>query len=176
MKYFGLGLSRTGTTSLFYAFQRLGFNSWHWASPIKWGQLDEYDFVNDLPVPARFEYLDSRYPGSKFVYNTRDVDSWVESCRKLEERLLSVKPYYDWMEEYHVEMYGATHFNEQVWRDAHARHDERVREYFANRPDDLLIMNIIEGDGYEKLIPFIGIDNIRFPKTNQSPPHHNDPF
>jgi hypothetical protein len=35
-----------------------------------------------------------------------------------------------------------------------------VIDYFRNRPSDLLTMNILEGDGWEKLCPFLGLDTM----------------
>lgn len=166
-KYFGLGLSRTGTTSLSNAFRRLGFTHIaHLLPPPAWDRIADYDFANDLPICTRYPELDERFPGSRFVYNWREVESWLISCEKLEQRLLKQAPYYDWMKAYHSETYGAEYFDENLWRAAHARHDEQVREFFQSRPDDLLIMNITEGDGYETLIPWIGWENIRFPWAN----------
>ena len=34
-------------------------------------------------------------------------------------------------------------------------HNKEVREYFKDRPNDLLVMNICAGDGWEKLCPFL---------------------
>ena len=168
-RYFGLGLSRTGTVSLYVAFRRLGFiNVGHYLHPEAWNKLDDYVFVNDLPVPARFEELDKRYPGSRFIYNYRPVDSWLVSCKRMEQRLLNQGPYYDWMEQYNVEMYGAPYYDECLWRAAHAKHHEHVLDYFRQRPEDLLLMDITQGDGYKQLIPWIGWNNVRFPHANST--------
>jgi hypothetical protein len=51
---------------------------------------------------------------------------------------------------------------------AYARHHADVRRYFRGRPDDLLEMNILEGDGWEKLCPFLGI-----PVSSEPFPHLN---
>lgn len=44
-------------------------------------------------------------------------------------------------------------------------HIKNVCEYFKNRPKDLLIMNIFEGDGWEKLCPFLDkpVPDVPFP-------------
>lgn len=43
-----------------------------------------------------------------------------------------------------------------------------MRDYFAGRPEDLLIMDICAGDGWEKLCPFLGfeIPETPFPHLN----------
>ncbi len=35
-------------------------------------------------------------------------------------------------------------------------HVKNVRDYFKDRPDDLLVMNIFEGDGWDRLCSFLG--------------------
>ena len=42
------------------------------------------------------------------------------------------------------------------WRAQFVDHHERVEEYFRDR-DDLLVMRVTEGDGYELLCPFLGV-------------------
>ena len=43
-----------------------------------------------------------------------------------------------------------------------------VLSYFRDRSDDILILDIISGDGWEKLCPFLDRDipDVPFPKTN----------
>ena len=50
----------------------------------------------------------------------------------------------------------------------HEKHDNDVKEYFKDRPNDLLVLNIIGGDTPDKLWSFIGLHNP--PKTF---PHSN---
>ena len=47
-------------------------------------------------------------------------------------------------------------------------HIEDVNKYFKGREEDLLIINIIAGEGWKKLCPFVGkkIPRIPFPKEN----------
>ena len=49
----------------------------------------------------------------------------------------------------------------------HSKYHE-INTYFKNRPNDLLVMNICEGDGWEMLCPFLGTDipDVPFPKLN----------
>ena len=142
----------------------------HYPYPDKYKKIEMYDFANDLPICSRYPELDKRFPGSRFVYNYREVESWLISCENHQiSRLTRQGPYYEWMEEYNVETYGAPYFDEKVWREAHRRHDEKVREYFANRPaEDLLIMDITKGQGWETLIPWVGFENMAFPWANST--------
>ena len=92
-KVFGIGLSKTGTTSLYAALDRLGFRSgtyrhlralgldaW-FRGDFSGDPLGDYDALSDLPVGAFYRQLDRRYPGSKFILTHRDRESWLASCR-----------------------------------------------------------------------------------------------
>ncbi|HEX5915058.1 MAG TPA: sulfotransferase, partial [Rubrobacter sp.] len=46
--------------------------------------------------------------------------------------------------------------DEEGWIVGYRRHEERVRAHFADRPGDLLVMNITGGDGWEPLCAFLG--------------------
>jgi len=53
--------------------------------------------------------------------------------------------------------YGGLTFRDELrLRYAYETHERNVREYFANRPKDLLIMDIVRGDGWDKLCEFLG--------------------
>ena len=53
--------------------------------------------------------------------------------------------------------YGGLRFRDTArLRYAYATHERNVREYFAGRPEDLLVMNVTAGDGWELLCPFLG--------------------
>lgn len=97
-KIFGIGLSRTGTTSLYKALEQLGFNILH---------------------------------NPPLVIN--DIFYWAES---FENVFLN---YY-----------------------------KKVKNYFKNRSNDILFINIIEGEGYEKLCSFL-----KLPILNEEFPHEH---
>src|SRR3989338_5334651 len=96
MKIFGIGLMRTGTVSCAEALRILGYSVAHFdelrevmeksggwlAGDFETDWLVKYDAAFDNPIPGIFIELDKRYPGSKFILTVRDLDSWLESCRK----------------------------------------------------------------------------------------------
>jgi len=53
---------------------------------------------------------------------------------------------------------GLTFHDESRLRYAYESHERNVREYFLDRPKDLLIMDIVGGDGWDKLCEFLGRD------------------
>ena len=67
-------------------------------------------------------------------------------------------------------IYGIGHpeGNEQAYLDRYRRHNDEVREYFRSRPDDLLVMDITQGDGWAQLSSFLGTQSpsSEFPNIN----------
>lgn len=172
-KIFGIGLSRTGTLSLAAALSILGFRVAHWRSHVgaqrgvnSWfrgdfrsDELAGIDAAMDMPIPIYFRELDRRYPGSKFILTVRDVDPWLVSLRRHFERFdLTDDPVSEYRKVVRLAAYGTYGFSEPRARFAHAAHLQDVSRYFANRPDDLLVLDICGGEGFERLAPFVGRD------------------
>ena len=67
-------------------------------------------------------------------------------------------------------VFGTQEFNSEAWIVGYRRHTEHVPKYFADRPGDLLIMEIPSGDGWKKLCPFLGkpIPPAPFPQLNKA--------
>ena len=79
-KIFGIGHSKTGTYSLTRAIQYLGFSAIHYPTHLR--QIEAHEAATDSPVTVIFEKLDGLFPGSKFIYTVRDLEEWLESCRR----------------------------------------------------------------------------------------------
>ena len=156
-KYYGIGLGRTGTSSLCKAFQKMGFKSKHYMMSFNMSRIRGYDFVNDAPIPSHFEVLDEKFKGAKFIYTVRELDAWLIS---MEKHLARKKRITGRKKAARIRIYGSHTFDRKIFTEAYKKHDKKVKEYFRERPQDLLIMNICNGDGWEKLIPFVGEDNI----------------
>lgn len=153
LRVFGIGLSRTGTKSLTLALKALGFKSFHYPpSPELMKYLKEYDALTDTPIALNFKRLDEMYPNSKFILTIRDLNSWLESCKKHFMTPTVLRP---WQIELRKEMYGTQVWNEERFKKTYFCHLEKVKEYFKNREGDLLIINIVNGDGYKKLCSFL---------------------
>ncbi len=76
-KIFGIGLMKTGTTSLCHALEILGYSAIQSPEPLE--RINQYDAAADRNITENFEYLDRLYPGSKFIYTIRDTSSWIQS-------------------------------------------------------------------------------------------------
>lgn len=163
-KIFCIGLNKTGTISLHQGLTDLGFSSLHWGGPssrraveraIREGEplltyLEDHDAYSDIQrLSVNFDVLDDQYPGSRFILTTRDVDEWIDSRRRHVERNRERREQGE---------YDGTflEIEPERWREQFIEHHTRVEEYFGGR-DDLLVMRVTDGDGYEKLCPFLGV-------------------
>jgi hypothetical protein len=175
-KVFGIGSPRTGTSSLGQAFVRLGFRHTSW-DPDLWERFERGDLEPVFRVADRFETfedgpwnapdlyreLDRRYPGSKFVLTVREPRSWLAS----HERHFSAGGTRLIPERYRIADYSAR--REEILRDFESR-NRAVIDHFADRPRDLLVLDICAGDGWERVCPFLGLRVPRepFPHVNAS--------
>lgn len=183
-KVFGIGLSRTGTTSLTHALQRLGYEAIHYDEDgdiLSLNDLYRYDAATDTPCSARFEQLYYAFPESRFIYTTRAIDSWVESVtHHFEESdpskvamqyekggrgVLHSDNFLSWVF-IHESLYGRF----DSWEEAYRAFDERVRSFFDRHDSDrLLTISITGDDGWEELCRFLGkeVPSADFPHKNK---------
>ena len=171
-RIFGIGMHKTATTSLHVALQKLGHSSAHWVHPqwakAVWDQmqtqgrspaLEQYYCILDLPINILYAQLDQAYPGSKFILTTRNEEAWLNSVRN--HWSYESNPYRSWWDvspftqRIHRELYGRTDFNAEVFLARYRRHNAEVREYFKDRPGDLLVMNMSKGAGWKELCGFL---------------------
>ena len=161
VKIFGVGLTKTGTTTLHYALRMLGFTSCHSRHVIEpviefnlgqgrrllWGLADTFDAFVDYPIMLHFEKLDEQYPGSKFIWTVRDKEPWLVSKAEHIKRFIKdpdERP---------------KHGTPEDWARWYDEHNARVEKYFGDR-DDILKFSICQGDGWKKLCTFLGVDEI----------------
>ena len=178
-KVFGIGLSKTGTTSLAYALELLEIDNGHYTNPITRQLLSDVDFfmlggATDTPVANCFEKLCFLYPNAKFVLTTRPIQDWISSMHAHYGSPAATRsrigiPYgfqYGLLgEEVQIGLY--THH--QQYETAAKDHEQRVRHFFADKPGRLLIFNVFEGHGWLELCEFLGKTQpqIQFPWSNR---------
>ena len=177
MKIFGIGLSKTGTSSLAHALEILGYRTKDYPgieryvpgdlTSIDPAWLENFDALTDTPIPSFYRELDRAYPGAKFILTVRERESWLRSCQKQFTDKLAAK-----QNEAHnrlfMDLYGTPVFDREKFAAGYERFVNGVMEYFAHRPQDLLVIDITGGEGWEKLCPFLGkpIPEQPFPKAN----------
>lgn len=172
MKVFGIGLSRTGTKSLTISLNQLGFNIVHYPNDSQTLQefmaanydlsiLHDCDGITDITVAAYYAQLDRIFPNSKFILTVRDKESWLKAV----EAHWHNKPIFDTNPENQDKMrlrrflrlavYGTYTFNADRLAYVYDLHHKNVLDYFKNRPESLLVLNICGGEGWEVLCPFL---------------------
>ena len=166
-KIFGTGLSRTGTTTLCKTLQDAGYSFIHYPNKQQLFNLGNIQGANDLPVCANYKKLDRLYPGSKFVHTYRTKELWQDSV----DRYMSARKSKDgnagsFILENRIAVYGIPHFDLDIWSEAYDRYEAGIRDYFANRPDDILYIKITEGDSPRELYKFLKIKGM-VPKSFQ---------
>lgn len=172
-KVFGLGLSRTGTKSLTVALHLLGFNVAHYPTDQesfaamargdgRFPLLEHYDGLTDIVTIPFLAELDALYPGSRFVLTVRAKEDWLGSMEEHWRGKSLVIPGYEDTSAMRVRgllraaVFGCYEFNQERLARIYDDHFARVCAYFGDRPEDLLILDIVGGEGWEKLAPFLG--------------------
>ncbi len=176
-KVFGIGLSKTGTTSLANALQILGYKTRDNMGVVEYASgnlssvdldaVEAFDALTDTPIPSFYRELDRRFPGSKFILTLRDAEGWLKSCQKqFTQRFAELQT--DAHKRLFMDLYGTDVFDEAKFASGYRRFVDGVQAYFRHRPGDLLTINIAAGEGWEKLCPFLGRPepDLPFPKAN----------
>ena len=177
-KIFGIGLNKTGTTTLGQCGELLGLKCIGFDRRLlreivnekKTDGLkdivDQYDLFEDWPWPLVYRELDKMYPGSKFILTTRlNGVTWLNS---LKEHSMKTSPF----NHSRKDIYGFNyaHGKEDHFIDFYDRHNNEVREYFKERPNDFREFCWERGDGIEDLCYFLGKSVIqdKTPHANRS--------
>jgi signal recognition particle subunit SEC65 len=171
-KVFGIGFHKNATSSLSAALRQLGYrvtgpnevrnpNIAQEVYEMAYTLVEQYDAFQDNPWAIIYKELDKKYPESKFILTLRSTDEWIQSLvRHFGNEHTSMR---EWI--YGV---GNPKGHEEIYISRYEQHNQEVLEYFKDRPDDLLVLRITEGEGWEKLCPFLDKDipNIKFPHVN----------
>jgi hypothetical protein len=185
-KVFGLGLSKTGTSSLGDALNLLGYRTVHFPyddatyRELRGGNyhlsiLRTLDGIVDIPVAPYYAQLDAAWPGSKFVLTVRALDPWLRSAELHWQLMMdwwnNFPDFRRFMEFISAAVYGTVEFNRDRFAFVYETHLQNVRAYFHDRPQDLLVMDIIGGEGWAPLCEFLGV---RVPNPVPPFPHANE--
>ncbi len=181
-KVFGLGFSKTGTSSLAQALAVLGYRTTHNPTDdettisLLSGNLDcaairDHDAICDIMFCRHFRQLDRLYPGSTFILTERDRAGWHASCaRHWASRLITNTALRN-EELVDFQVYGTALYRRDLFDDAYDAHYAAVVNYFEHRPNQLLRMKVCAGDGWEALCAHLGLDIplIPFPWVRPEP-------
>ncbi|WP_233071924.1 sulfotransferase [Motilimonas eburnea] len=161
-KYFILGLPRTATTSVCLATLSLGFRTAHTAYVNR--AFEHANVIADTPVFADYAQLDTHFPGAKFIYLNRARETWIPSIRQLLLRMFDnltsesggfnpvIKRCYH---EIFAPIERETIMcDEHLWH-CYLRHQQQVLNYFSERPEDLLMIEVGQPGSYQALYDFM---------------------
>ena len=176
-RVFGLGLNKTGTSSLHEALTILGYESLHWGGPeirrkveaaLEAGvpllsNLDpRYDAFSDiLALSTNYAGPRRAVPGQWIRPDRaagRRLDRQSEAARRAEHPFARARG-----------VHGTfLVVDEPAWRREWAEHLAAVREYFAGR-DDLLELDVTADPGWESLSSLLRVDvpDVPFPWENR---------
>lgn len=176
VKVVGIGLSKTGTTSLgvclrhwglkHISYERQMVELWHKGEIEALMQcVEKHESFEDWPWPLIYKEIDQEFSSTKFVLTRRkSADVWFRSYCKHADR--GGDP------EVRKLIYG--HRWPHKHKAEHVRfyenHLQSVREHFADRPDDLLEVCWEEGHGWRELADYLGFEcpDTPFPHANKS--------
>lgn len=176
-KVFGIGLNKTGTSTLGDCFGLLGLRhagfspglleAWHrgdLATVLE--ATDHHDTFADWPWPLVYEAIDTARPDSRFVLTRRsDPEVWLSSLRAHEAR----HPANRWRFLAYGVRTVAGHEHELLARyDAHLH---AVRAHFRGRGDRFVELCWEDGDAWPELCAFVGlpVPDRAFPHANARP-------
>ncbi|TLU65060.1 hypothetical protein FE810_09025 [Thalassotalea litorea] len=177
-KVFGIGLNKTGTTSLGVFCHTLGFShstEVYTAEKIKdflandealFHEADMFDMHEDWPWPVKYESLFYKYPDAKFILTLRaDAEQWFLSLANTSTKdgPSKVKKIF-----YGDEIVGS--HNKSSIIEIYKNHQEQVIKFFTdNDPSRLLVIRTNDLNKEELICDFLKIENeknLKYPFAN----------
>ncbi len=163
VKIFQIGFNKCGTRSMYQFFVDNNIPAMHWSKGTVGHALrlnlttgrrpfeghEEYVFYSDLMGPVgqpmfegQYYYKEfyDAYPGALFILNTRDEDNWIKSRLRHADMIGRFRNFYG---------LKTTEEVEDLWRRQWRTQHERVKAFFKDMPERLLIFDIEKHGGAE---------------------------
>ena len=108
-----------------------------------------------------FEDLDKQYPGSRFILNTRELESWIRSRRRFLDIGYTFCAHGDGV-------HGSQDELEDCWRNHWRGHISSVRRYFSDKPGSLLEYDIHKSEPRQisEFLPELDLDLSKWGRHN----------
>lgn len=166
-KVFCIGYVKTGASSLHQALKILGYQTVKipyinvyrkkkYEKYLKKLHDSSYDAFCDFPIGYEdlYKKIDKSIPNSKFILTIREKDSFGKSFENYFRSSLVWNPNY-------------TMSLDVILNEYEERNNEIIK-YFKDKPNQLLIFNIVNGEGWKELCKFLDkkIPNVPFPHEN----------
>lgn len=161
--------------------------------------VSQYDAFQDAPFSMKGTYaqMDALFPDSKFILTFREPEAWFDSLHSFHKKILRVaeneaitkksmaaKPYlYEGYLEYIHELTWLIDVDDTLawkkdWSLAYKREqyirvymerNRQIIQYFSERPDDLLVIDITAEKDTKKIVDFLKLP----PQLVTNMPHKN---
>lgn len=166
-KVFIIGLPRTATTSVCVATLGLGFKTAHNAYTEH--AFTQAEVLADTPIFCDYQKLDKHFPNSKFIYLAREPSKWLPSIKQLLQRMIvnlqrndgGFNPY---LKRCYSEIFSPLSA-ENIAKDdfllsCYQRHQQGVFDYFQDRKQDLLTLDVSDEHSYQALLTFLNVEQL----------------
>ena len=149
------------------------------------------DAFQDVPFmyPGLYKELDKAFPGSKFILTVRDTpEQWYTSLVSFHTKLFSsdksrfpnesdsanaLYRYKGWLLDFARSFWNypiVPLYDEHEYKSRYLRHIADVQQYFINRDNDLITINVSQKDDFSRLCRFLHVqtDIEGFPWMNKT--------
>ena len=164
-KVFGIGLNKTGTSTLGACLTTLGYRhrtyNFRQVQRLRMQQMDalmadyaDADSFDDWPTPWLYQQLDAAFPGSLFILTRRrSTERWLASITdhalrtRCREGMVVRNTFY-----------GCPYpqIDAELYRRTYENHNAAVRHHFRGRPQQLLELCWEEDNDWTRLCGFLG--------------------
>lgn len=166
-KIFIIGLPRTATTSVCVAALGLGYKTAH--NAYTQHAFTQAQVLADTPMFCDYQMLDKHFPNSKFIYLTRDASLWLPSIKQLLQRMIVNLQRGDGGFNPHLKRCYSEVFSpltaDNIEQDefllgCYQRHQQGVFDYFHQREQDLLTLDVSKEHSYQAFLTFLNAEQL----------------
>ncbi len=173
-KIFGIGLSKTGTSSLSKAFALLDLSTAHWTNPYSHDLLTKediplFDSLTDISISHQYREIYEEYPDAKFILSGRSIEKWEKSFLTHYARSMHSSSFEDLKRiiteqkpprfgQRYVDMHQELYFQYSDLSEAYRAHEQGVLEFFEGREDQLLLLDVSQPNALQNLSAFLDVD------------------
>ncbi len=178
-KIFGIGVAKTGTTTLWKALEILGYKSVHVECnvmivdtlndkkefSIDKNVIESNDAIIGTPLSPCYKKLSAMYGDSIFILTVRKTDTWLKSCSIAFTKDLPMDQNHHKL---HRWLYDSIRYDKNKFMSGYNNFVSKALNFFkTNYSGRLLVFNVSEG--WEPLCRFVkkDIPPITFPHENK---------
>ncbi len=172
-KIFCIGWCKTATTSLEHALRALklkgprnvGLELLEDIIEKKYKKM--YDVIQDFDYfivypwfyKDLYKHLHKKYPNALFILTVRDEDTWIKSTtlwfdKDGKSHKKKRNEEYRGPKNDHL-LFKTVYGDLDQCLGRYKKHNDKVIDYFKDKPEQLLVFNAFAGDGYKKLCNFL---------------------